>query len=352
MVADHQGGWYQGQLKFRLGRVQRGDIVKFTRRSLVQFGGGAAILSLFSRGARADIWPSRVIKLEVGFPPGGGLDAAGRIAANRLSDLLGQQMIVENRPGAGGRIAMDAAAHAAPDGYTVLLGAGAPAVNSLLFEGLSFDPLSLQPVTLIGTYPNLIVVPNSSKFAKLGDLIAYAKANPGKVTWASPGVGSIPHLAGELFMHMAGIDITHVPYRGVAAGAMTDLLSGRLDAMFNTTGSLLPAVNAKQVRCLAVTSAQRFPIAPDLPTVAESGVPGYEDTSWYALYVPGNTPADVIAKINAASVKMLAEDATKAKYAQLGILATSSSPEKLAALNAGDVKRWGPIIKAAGIKGE
>ena len=320
---------------------------------MLRFGGtAAAALFLFARGARADAWPSHVLKLEVGFPPGGGLDAAGRIVANRLSDLLGQQMIVENRPGAGGRIAMDAAAHAAPDGYTVLLAPGAPAVNSLLFEGLSFDPLSLVPVTLVGTYPNLIVVPNSSPFAKLEDLIAYAKANPGKITWASPGVGSIPYLAGELFKHMAGVDITHVPYRGVAAGAMTDLISGRLDAMFNTTGSLLPAVTGKQVRCLAVTSAQRFPIAPDIPTVAESGVPGYEDTSWYALYVPAKTPADIVKRINAASATMLAEDDTKQKFVPLGIVAASSTPEELAARNAADVALWAPIIKDAGIKGE
>jgi tripartite-type tricarboxylate transporter receptor subunit TctC len=318
---------------------------------LVQFGAGAAAVSFLGHDAKADTWPSRVIKLEVGFPPGGGADAGARIAADRLSSLVGQT-IVENRPGAGSRIALDTVAHAEPDGYTILFAPGAPAVNSLLFESLSFDPLSLQPVTLIGTYPNLIVVPNSSSFTKLEDLIAEAKANPGKITWASPGVGSIPHLAGELFKHMAGVDITHVPYRGVAAGAMTDLLSGRLDAMFNTTGSLLQAVNAKQVRCLAVTSAQRFPLAPDIPTVAESGVPGYEDTSWYGLYVPKGTPADIIGKLNAAAAKMLAEDATKAKYATLGILAMSSSPEKLVEMNADDVKRWTPIVKAGGIKGE
>ncbi len=325
--------------------------MKVQRRRFLQLAGAAALLP-FCRGARADTWPSRILKLEVGFPPGGGLDSAGRIVANRLSDLLGQQMIVENRPGAGGRIAMDAAAHAEPDGYTVLLAPGAPAVNSLLFDSLSFDPLSLVPVSLIGTYPNLIVVPNSSPFAKLEDFVAYAKANPGKVTWASPGVGSIPYLAGDLFKHMAGIDITHVPYRGVAAGAMTDLISGRLDAMFNTTGSLLPAVAGKQVRCLAVTSAQRFPIAPDIPTVAESGVPGYEDTSWYGLYVPANTPADIVKKLNASTVTMLSDDATKQKFIPLGIAAASSTPEELAAKNAADVTRWAPIIKAAGIKGE
>jgi tripartite-type tricarboxylate transporter receptor subunit TctC len=326
--------------------------VKFSRRRFVQFSAAVAALAPLSRAAYADAWPSRIVKLEAGFPPGGGVDAAARIIANRLSDLWGQTVVVENRPGAGGRIAMDATAHAAPDGYTMILAPGAPGVLGLLFDSLTFDPADLAPVSLIGTYPNLIVVPNSSPFAKLEDFIAFAKANPGKISWASPGVGSIPYLAGELFQHMAHVEITHVPYRGVTAGAMTDLIAGRLDAMFNTTGSLLPAVAGKQVRCLAVTSAQRFPIAPDLPTVAESGVPGYEDVSWYALYVPKGTPADIVKKMNADTVTALADDAIKQKYIPLGILAAGSTPEELAAKNAADVARWAPIIKEAGIKGE
>jgi tripartite-type tricarboxylate transporter receptor subunit TctC len=326
--------------------------VKFSRRRFVQFSAAVAALAPLSRAAYADAWPSRIVKLEAGFPPGGGVDAAARIIANRLSDLWGQTVVVENRPGAGGRIAMDATAHAAPDGYTMILAPGAPGVLGLLFDSLTFDPADLAPVSLIGTYPNLIVVPNSSPFAKLEDFIAFAKANPGKISWASPGVGSIPYLAGELFQHMAHVEITHVPYRGVTAGAMTDLIAGRLDAMFNTTGSLLPAVAGKQVRCLAVTSAQRFPIAPDLPTVAESGVPGYEDVSWYALYVPKGTPADIVKKMNADTVTALADDAIKQKYIPLGILAAGSTLEELAAKNAADVARWAPIIKEAGIKGE
>jgi tripartite-type tricarboxylate transporter receptor subunit TctC len=331
---------------------RKSNIVTLSRRLVLQLGGSAAALAPLSRTAFADTWPSRIVKLEVGFPPGGGLDSAARIAASRLSDMWGQTVVIENRPGAGGRIAMDATAHAAPDGYTMILAPGAPGVLSLLFDSLTFDPADLEPVSLIGTYPNLIVVPNSSPFGKLEDFIAFAKANPGKITWASPGVGSIPYLAGELFKRMAGVDITHVPYRGVAAGAMTDLIAGRLDAMFNTTGSLLPAVAGKQVRCLAVTSAQRFSIAPDIPTVAESGVPGYEDVSWYALYVPKNTPADIVKKMNADSVTMLADDAIKQKYIPLGILAAGSTPGELAARNAVEVARWGPIIKEAGIKGE
>jgi tripartite-type tricarboxylate transporter receptor subunit TctC len=339
--------------------------VKFVRRRFLQLGGAAAIAPIglasglvsWGSAVRADTgasdWPSRIVKLEVGFPPGGGMDSAGRIVANRLSELIGQQVIVENRAGAGGRIALDALAHAPPDGYTMLITAGAPAVSGLLFASLSFDPVhDFSPVSLVGTYPNLIVVPNSSPFAKVEDFIAFAKANPGKVSWASPGVGSVPHLAGELFKRMAGIDITHVPYRGVAAGAMTDLLAGRLDAMVNTTGSLLGPVQGKQVRCLAVTSAKRFPIAPDFPTVAESGVPGYEAVSWYALYVPAHTPPEIVKKMNSGCVAMLDEPAIKEKYATLGISAAGSTPEELTAMNATDVARWGPLIKAENIQGE
>jgi tripartite-type tricarboxylate transporter receptor subunit TctC len=198
----------------------------------------------------------------------------------------------------------------------------------------------------------MLVVPNSSPYARLEELIAFAKANPGKVSWASPGIGSVPHLAGELFKRMAGIDITHVPYRGVAAGAMTDLLAGRLDAMVNTTGSLLGPVQANQVRCLAVTSAKRFPITPDIPTVAESGVPGYEAVSWYALYVPAHTSPDIVRKMNTNCIAMLGEPAIKDKYATLGISAASSTPEELAAMNTADAARWAPIIKAENIQGE
>jgi tripartite-type tricarboxylate transporter receptor subunit TctC len=327
--------------------------VKFQRRQFLQLFATAAVLPVLSRVARADDWPSRLIKLEVGFPPGGGADAAARIVANGLTDRLDQQVFVENRPGAGGRVMLDSIAHAPPDGYTMMLAAGAPAVSGLLYSGLSYDPVAdFTTVSLIGTYPSLLVVANSSPFAKLEDFIGSAKANPGKISWASPGIGSVPHLAGELFKRMAGIDITHVPYRGVAAGAMTDLLAGRLDAMFNTTGSLLQPVKSGQVRALAVTSAKRFPFAPEIPTIAESGVPGYEAVSWYALYVPAHTPADIVKKINKICVAMLAEPPLREKFEPLGIVAGGSTPEQLAGMNAADTARWAPVIKAANIKGE
>jgi tripartite-type tricarboxylate transporter receptor subunit TctC len=324
----------------------------FPRRRFLQLTGAAA-LAPFAQVARADTFPSRVVKLVVGFPPGGGADLASRIVANRLSEIWRQQVIVENRPGAGARLALDAVAHAAADGYTMLLAPGSPLVQPLLFSTLTFDPaVDFAPVSLVGTYPDIIVVPNSSPFQSLQEFIAHAKANPGKMSWASPGVGTVPHLAGELFKHMAGIEMTHVPYRGVTQGLMSDFIAGRLDLMFNTTGSLLQPVRSKQVRGLAVTTAQRFPSEPELPTVVEQGVAGYDVSSWYGIYLPAKTPPDIIKKMNADMVAMLSEPAIKQKYEPLGVLAQGSTPAELAAKNEADAALWGPIIKEANIKVE
>lgn len=324
----------------------------FARRRFLQLS-GAAGLSVLGRPALADTYPSHVVKVLVGFPPGGGADLATRIVVQGLAESWKQQVIVENRPGAGARIALDTAAHAAPDGYTLLLAPGSPQVQGLLFSHLTFNPAAdLAPVSLVGTYPNIIVVPNSSPFQTLQQFVAHAKANPGKLSWASPGIGTVPHLAGELFKHMAGIDMTHVPYRGVTQGLMSDFIAGRLDLMFNTTGSLLQPVRTKQVRGLAVTSAKRFADEPELPTVAESGLPGYDVTSWYGIYAPAKTPADLIKKINADMVAMLAKPAVREKFKPLGVEAHGSAPAELAAKNQADATLWGPIIKEANIKVE
>jgi len=251
-----------------------------SRRRILQSATAAALLP-FGRSALADTYPSRVVRIFVGFPPGGGADLATRIVANGLSEIWRQQVVVENRPGAGARIALDTVAHAPPDGNAMLLAPGSPLVQALLFSTLTFDPATdLAPISLVGTYPNIIVVPNSSPFHTLQEFIAHAKANPGTMSWASPGIGTVPHLAGELFKHRASIEMTHVPYRGLTQGLMSDFIAGRLDLMFNTTGSLLEPVRSKQVRGLAVTSAKRFPDEPELPTVAEAGVPGYDVSSW------------------------------------------------------------------------
>jgi tripartite-type tricarboxylate transporter receptor subunit TctC len=326
--------------------------MKLQRRRFLQLTGAAALAGS-SRAAFAQSYPNRVVRLLVGFPPGGGADLATRVVSEGLSNQWKQQTIVENKPGAGARLAMDAVTKATPDGYTLLVAPGSPEVNRFLFSTLTFDPVAdLAPVSLIGTYPNIIAVANNSQFNKLEDFTAYAKANPGKVSWASPGVGTVPHLSGELFKHMTGLEMTHVPYRGMTDGLMTDLMTGRVDLMFNTTGSLLQPVKSKQLRGLAVTTASRFPGAPELPTVAESGVPGYDVSSWYGLYAPAQTPADVIKKINADMVAILADPAVKQKFEPLGVLAQGSTPEQLAAKNVGDAKLWGPVIEAAHIKVE
>jgi tripartite-type tricarboxylate transporter receptor subunit TctC len=327
-------------------------MMKLQRRKFLQFAAGAAAPLVLPRAAEAQGWPSRIVRLVVGFPPGGGADSAGRILANRLSEIWGQQVVVENKGGAGGNLGIDTVAHASPDGYTMALATGAPAIYGFLLGSLGYDPIAdLGPVSLVGTYPNLMAVSNASPVNSVQDYIARAKENPGKVTFATPGLGTSGHLSGELFKRRAGIDITHVPYRGVAAGGMSDLIAGRVDAMFNTTGSLLQAVKGGQIRGLAVTTPERFAGAPDLPTIAESGIPGFDVTSWYALYVPARTPPEIVKRMNADIVAMIAEPGVKAQFEVLGVAAAGSTPDELAARARADTAMWGPIIKAANIRG-
>jgi len=322
-----------------------------TRRRLVQLAAACAFsLGAVARNAQAQVYPNRTIRLIAPFPAGGGTDSAARIIAARLSELLGQQVVVDNRPGAGSNIGAEAAARSAPDGYTLLLGAPALAINRFLYASLNYDSLTdLATVSLLCRFPNILAVPASSPLTSVRGFIDYAKARPGKVTYSSPGIGTTPHLSGELFMRKAGIELVHVPYRGAGAGAITDTIAGRIDAAFNTTGSLLQTVRSGQLRGLAVTSAQRFPTAPELPTIAESGVPGFDVSSWYALFVPAKTPPDIIARLNAATVTALAESEVRTRFELLGAVVESSTPEGLGALLRSEIDTWGPIIKAAGI---
>jgi tripartite-type tricarboxylate transporter receptor subunit TctC len=323
--------------------------MNLARRKVLQLAAGAALLP--ARLARAQAFPARPVRFVVGFPAGGGSDAATRILAARLSELWSQQVIVENKGGAGGNLAYDMVAHASADGYTMALGTNAVALNQFLFSGLTFDGMNdLLGVSLIGTYPNLLVVPADSPTRTLPEFIARAKRE--RVTFATPGIGTSPHLAAELLKHMAKIDLTHVPYRGVAAGAMNDLLAGRLDAMFNTTGSLLQSVRVGQVRALAVTSAKRSPNAPEIATFAESGVPGYEVESWYAVFVPARTPAEIVQKMHADVARALDDPAVQARFEPLGVAVASSSPAQLFDRMKAEVALWGPVIKAANIRGE
>lgn len=328
------------------------NVMKFPRRHFLRLAAGAAALPILPRFANAQIYPSRIVKLVVGFPPGGGADGVSRIVANRLSEVWGQQVVVENKPGAGSNLALDSVANSAPDGYTIIMSVRAPGLSRFLFSSLSYDPDSFVPVSRIGTYTHLLVVPKDSAAKTMADFIDNAKANPGKVTFASPGVGTPSHLTAEFLKTKAGFDMTHVPYRGVAAGAMNDLVAGRIDAMINTTGSLLQATRGGQVRGLAVTAGKRSALAPEFPTMVESGVAGFDISSWYGLFMPARTPSDIVNKINAAMVAILAEPAFKARLAPLGIEAASSTPDQLAAEAEAETKLWGPVIKAANIKND
>jgi tripartite-type tricarboxylate transporter receptor subunit TctC len=329
-----------------------------TRRRLIQAAastlplalGGRASAQVPSPPASPSPWPTRFVKLVVPFTPGGGIDGIGRIIGARLSEMWGQQVVVENKPGAGGNIASEYVARSAPDGYTMYITAGGLAVNRYLFAAINYDPVAdFAPVTLICFFPNLLVVPNASSFHSVGDLLAEAKKNPGKVTFASPGHGSSPHMSGELFKYMAKVDMTHVPYRG-AAPALTDLLAGRVDCTFAVMASGLPLVQSGQLRALGVTTAKRVAAAPEVPSIAEAGVPGYDTSSWFAFFVPAKTPDEIIRKMHADTIAVLAEPPIRAKLDQLGVVVAGSTPQELEAHLKAEMDKWGPVIKAANIK--
>ncbi len=274
----------------------------------------------------------------------------GRILGARLTEIWGQQVVIENKPGAGGNIASEFVARSAPDGYTMYITAAGLAVNRYLFESINYDPLAdFAPVTLICLFPNVLVVPNSSPLRSVGDLVAQAKAEPGKLTFASPGHGSSPHMSAELFKHMAKVNLTHVPYRG-ASPAYTDVIAGRVDCTFAVMASGLPLVRSGQLRALGVTTAARVATAPEIPTIAESGVPGYDTSSWFAFFVPAKTPPEIIAKMHTDTVAVLAEPQIRAKLDALGVVVVGSTPEQLGAHLKAEMERWAPVIKAANIR--
>src|SRR5258706_2370716 len=253
-----------------------------TRRRLIKLTAAFAASSAVPHNVQAQAYPNRIIRQNAPFPSGGGTDSAARIIAAGLSELLGQQVVVDNRPGAGSNIGAEAAARSAPDGYTLLLGALALAINRFLYASLNYDSITdLAPVSLLCRFPNILAVPASSPLTSVRSFIDYAKANRGKVTYSSPGIGTTPHLSGELFMRKAGIELIHVPYRGAGAGAITDTIAGRVDSAINTTGSLLQTVRSGQLRGLAVTTLKRFPTAPELPTISETGIPGFDVSAWH-----------------------------------------------------------------------
>jgi tripartite-type tricarboxylate transporter receptor subunit TctC len=320
-----------------------------TRRHAIGLAATTVIAPAVVQRAHAQSWPNRFVRLIVPFPPGGGTDAIARVVAGKLSDIWGQQMVVENRGGGATNIGTEAVVRSDPDGYTMLLQSMPLAVNRFLFPSLNFDPVGdLAPVSLLCDYPNIMAVPITSPARSVTDFIAYAKANKGKVTFASSGHGTSVHLSGELFKRMAGIEMLHVPYRG-AGPALNDLLPGRVDVMFNNIGAVLPLIQSDKLRGLAVTTAKRTPAAPNLPPIAEVGVPGFDVSSWYALFAPARTPPEIIRKMHADTVAALTDPATKERLEQLGVVVIGSTPAELAATLKSEMDKWGPIIKEAGI---
>ena len=326
---------------------------RIDRRRLLALAAAVPVLALGrTTAAQAPSlgWPNRFVKLVVPFTPGGGIDGIGRILGARLAEIWGQQVVIENKPGAGGNIASEFVARSAPDGYTIYITAAGLAVNRYLFASINYDPLAdFAPVTLICLFPNLLVVPNSSQLRSVSDLLALAKTNPGKVTFASPGHGSSPHMSGELFKYMAKVDLTHVPYRG-ASPAYTDVIAGRVDCTFAVMASALPLVQSGQLRALGVTTAARVSAAPEVPAIAEAGVPGYDTSSWFAFFVPAKTPPEIIRKMHADTVAALAEPQIRAKLDALGVVVVGSTPEQLGTHLKAEMERWAPVIQAANIK--
>jgi tripartite-type tricarboxylate transporter receptor subunit TctC len=299
-----------------------------------------------ARGQSAAAWPARPVRLIVPYAPGGPTDAVARLVADSLSRTWGQQVVIENKGGAGTNIGADLVAHSDPDGYTMLIGSGALAINRNLYRTLSYDAVAdFAPVVHICGFSFFMLVPVSSSARSVKEFIALAKEHPGKMTFASPGTGSPPHLAGELLKHLTKIELTHVPYRG-ASPAFTDLIAGRVDLFFGS-GISVEQVKAGKLRALAFSGTTRSTALPDVPTVAEAGVPGFEVSSWYGLFVPAKTPAAVVANINAATLKALAEPNVRARLDELGYVIGGSTPGELAALLNSEINKWAPIIKSA-----
>jgi tripartite-type tricarboxylate transporter receptor subunit TctC len=321
-----------------------------TRRRLIAFSAASAFApSLVARTARADTWPNRPIHLIVPIAAGGPTDTNARIVAKELSKIWGEDVVIDNKGGAGTNIGNEFVAHSDPDGYTILYGTSSLASNGALYRALTYSPTKdLAPISLVAKFPFFMFVPNSSPAKTVKEFIDYAKSRPDKLIMGSPGTGSGPHLAELLFMQMAHIKMTNVAYRG-AAPAFIDLIPGRIHCYFGS-GELLTYSRSGQVRVLGSSGAKRSPAAPDVPTIAEAGVPGYEVESWQAVFAPAKTPPAIVQKMNAGLVKALADPALVNKLAQTAYTVQSSTPEALENFLRADTAKWSGIIKSAGLK--
>jgi tripartite-type tricarboxylate transporter receptor subunit TctC len=326
-------------------------MMKLRRRNVLRLAAGAAALPALLRAARAETYPARPVHILVGFAAGGAADIVARLTAQWLSERLGQQFIVDNRPGAATNIATEAAVQATPDGYTLLLVTASNAINATLYEHLSFNFLrDMAPISGVVRVPNVMVVNPGVPARTVPEFIAYAKANPGKINMASGGIGSTPHVAGELFKMMAGVDLVHVPYRGDAP-ALVDLIGGQMQVIFDLVSASIGFIKAGKIRPLAVTSATRAAALPDLPTIGDF-LPGYEATSFEGLAAPKNTPVEIIGKLNTAVNAAFADPTFQARLADIGAEGLPGSPEDFTRLIAGETEKWAKVVKFAGIKAE
>jgi len=323
--------------------------MKFPRRTFLHLAAGAAVLPALPRTTSALDYPSRPVRIIVGFPPAGGADIVARLIGQWLSERLSQPFIIENRPGAGSNLAAEAVVRAPPDGYTLLLVTSTNAINATLYNNLSFNFIrDIAPVAGLTRDPQVIEVNPSLPVRTVPEFIAYAKGNPGKINMASSGIGSGQHVAGELFKMMAGVDLVHVPYKG-AGPALNDLLSGQVQVYFDVTTSSIQYIRTGQLRALAVTTATRSEILPDLPTVGDF-VPGYEASNIRGIGAPKDTPREIIDKLNKEINAALADPKLKARLIDLGDTLLVLSPAEFGRLMADEIEKWGKVIHSANIK--
>ncbi|WP_151637662.1 tripartite tricarboxylate transporter substrate binding protein [Noviherbaspirillum aerium] len=313
---------------------------------------GSAVLGAAFGALAADAYPSKPIKWVVPFTPGGAMDTMARTLGEKMSQSMKQPIIIENRPGAGGVVGSSAVAKSEPDGYTMMIVSIGHAVNPSLYAKLAYDPVKdFEPVSLVGIVPNVLVVNPSVKANNVAELVDLAKQQPGKLTFASAGSGTTIHLAGELFASMANVDILHVPYKG-SAPAVTDLMGRQVDMMFDSVSSAKPYIDAGRLKPLAVTTSKRSSVLPNVPTVAEAGIKGYELSGWYAVFVPAKTPQPVVNRINEELVKALGQPDVKARFAQIGAEPVGSSPAELGKYLKSETAKWSEIVKARNIKAD
>jgi tripartite-type tricarboxylate transporter receptor subunit TctC len=325
--------------------------MKLPRRQFLHLAVGAAAVPAVLRTARAQAYPSRPVRIIVGFSAGGGYDIVARLIGQSLSERFGQQFVIENRPGADGNIGTETVVHAPPDGYTLLLAASNNAINTTLYDKLNFDFIrDIAPIASIIRGTLVLVVHPSFPAKTVPEFIAYAKANPGKLNMASAGIGSLDHLAGEMFKLMADVNMLHVPYRGESP-ALSDLLGGQVHVLFSGLAQAIEHIRAGRLRPLGLTTATRSEALPDIPTVSEF-VPGYDATGWMGIGAPKNTPAEIVDKLNREINASLTDPKMKARLAGLGATALTGSPANFGKVIADDTERWGKVVRLANIKAD